>query len=113
MDLIKSGSVLSCWSNRIREPPSRKLLDAWCYNCSHLRGGQLKNTRKTYLGLLNNLKFDESDPIHGSNYGKLSCIFALITDDNVEFNLRPDHGLHELVKVWLLDSTAPASVNEC
>ena len=35
------------------------------------------------------------------------CIFALITGDNVEFNLRADHGLHKLVKGWLLDSTAP------
>ena len=41
------------------------------------------------------------------NNGDLSCIFALITGDNVEFNLRADHGLHELVRDWLLDSTAP------
>ena len=37
------------------------------------------------------------------------CIFALINDDNAEFNLRVDHGLHELVRDWLLDSSAPAS----
>ena len=42
---------------------------------------------------------------------ELSCIFALITGDNVEFILRADHGLHELVKDWLLDSTAPVFVN--
>ena len=42
-----------------------------------------------------------------SNNGELSCMFALITGDNVEFNLRADHGLHELVRDWLLDSTAP------
>ena len=40
-----------------------------------------------------------------------SCIFAFITGDNVEFNLRADHSLHELVKDWLLGSTVPASVN--
>ena len=43
----------------------------------------------------------------GSNKGELSCIFALINDDNAEFNLRVDHGLHKLVRDWLLDSTAP------
>ena len=62
--------------------------------------------------LLNNLKFDESDPILGSNKGDLSCIFALINDNNAEFNLRVDHGLHELVRDWLLDSTPPVLVNE-
>ena len=41
--------------------------------------------------------------------GELSCIFALINGDNAEFNLRVDHGLHELVRDWLLDSTAPVS----
>ena len=56
------------------------------------------NTRETYLDLLNNFKFDESGPILGSNHGEPSCIFALITGDNVEFNLRADHSLHELVK---------------
>ena len=30
-------------------------------------GGQLKTTRHTYHELLNNLKFDESDPILDSN----------------------------------------------
>ena len=59
----------------------------------------------------NNLKFDASDPVLGSNHGELSFIFALMTDENVESNLRADHGLHELVKHWLLDSTVPASVN--
>ena len=48
-----------------------------------------------------------------TNKGELSCIFALINDDNAEFNLRVDHGLHELVRDWLLDSTAPVFVNEC
>ena len=91
----------------------RKLLGAWCPTGKRLRGGQLKNTRHSYLDLLNNLKFDESDPILGSNKGELSCIFALINDDNAEFNLRVDHGLHELVRDWLLDSTAPVFVNEC
>ena len=61
----------------------------------------------TYLDQLNNLKFDESDPNLGSNNGELSCIFALITGDNVEFNLHANHGLRELVRDWLLDSTAP------
>ena len=41
------------------------------------------------------LKLDESDPILGSNHGELSCIFALITGDDVEFNVHADHGLHE------------------
>ena len=59
----------------------RKLLGAWCPTGKRLRGGQLKNTRHSYLDLLNNLKFDESDPILGSNKGELSCIFALINDD--------------------------------
>ena len=59
------------------------------------------------------IKFDESDPILGSNRGELSCIFALIIGDNVEFNLRADHGLHELIRDWLLDSTAPVFVNKC
>ena len=41
-------------------------------------------------------------------------IFALITSDNVEFNLRADHGLHKLItRDWLLESTAPVFVNEC
>ena len=73
----------------------------------------MKTIHKTYLDLLNNPKFAESDPILSSNNGELSCIFALITGDNVEFNLRADHGLHELVRDWLLDSTAPVFVNEC
>ena len=89
----------------------RELLGVWCYNGNCHRGGQLKNTCKTYLDLLNNLKFDESDPILGSNHAELSCIFALITGNNVEFNLRADHGLHELVKDWLLGSTAPVFVD--
>ena len=38
-------------------------------------------------------------------------IFALITGDNAEFNLRDDHGLHESVKDWLLDSIASVFVN--
>ena len=59
--------------------PPWKLLGAWCYSCSCLRGGQRKNTCKIYLDLLNNLKFDDLDPILGSNNGELSCIFALIT----------------------------------
>ena len=42
-------------------------------------------------------QFDKSDPIIGSNHGELSCIFALITGDNMDFNLRADHGLRELV----------------
>ena len=61
--------------------------------------------------MLNNLRFDGLDPIFGSDHGELSCIFALLAGDNVEFNLRADHGLHILVKNWLLDSTVPASVN--
>ena len=89
-----------------RPPPGNSLV-LGCYNCSRLPGSQVKNTRKTYLDLLNILKFDESDPILGSNHGGLSCIFALITGDNVEFNLC------ELVRDWLLDSTAPVFVNEC
>ena len=48
--------------------------------------------------ICNNLKFDASDPILGSNHGDLSYIFALITGDNVEFNLCADHGLRELAK---------------
>ena len=103
-------------SNRIRElTPPRKLLGAWCLvlQCNHLGGGQQKHTGKTYFDLLNNLKFDESDPSLGSNNGELSCIFALITGDNVEFNLHADHGLHELNRDWLLDSAAPCFMNEC
>ena len=69
-----------------------------------------KNTRKDYLDLPNNLKFDASDLLIGTSDGELSCIFALVTGDNVEFNLRADHGLHEFVKDWLLNSTAPAFV---
>ena len=44
-------------------------------NGHNANNGQKKNTRKTYLDLLNNLKFDELDPILGSNHGELSCIF--------------------------------------
>ena len=73
----------------------------------------MKNTRKNYLELLHNLKFGTSEPILGSNHGELSCIFALVTGDNVEFKLHVDHGLHELVKDCLLDSTAPVFVNLC
>ena len=40
-------------------------------------------------------------------------MYALITGDNVELNIRADHGLHELVKGWLLDFTAPVFENEC
>ena len=76
---------------------------------SSLRYTEGKYLYRNYLDLLHNLKFDESDPILGSNHGEPSCIFALITGNNVEFNLRADHGLHELVKNWQLDSTA--SVN--
>ena len=70
-----------------------------------------ENIRKNYLDLLKNLKFDASDPILGINHEELSCIFALITGDNVEFYLCADHGLHELVNNWLLYSTVPASLN--
>ena len=56
----------------------QKLLGAWCYTGNRLRGRPLENTRHSYLDLLNNLKFDESDPILGSNHGELSCIFALM-----------------------------------
>ena len=59
--------------------------------------------------MLNNLKFDASDPILGGNHGELSCNFAFITGDNVEFNLRGNHGLNELVKNWILDSTVVAA----
>ena len=56
----------------------RKLLGAWCYKTtgSHLCGGQRKNTCKTYLDLLNNLKFDESDftSIHFLILSKLKVI---------------------------------------
>ena len=90
---------------------ARKLPGAWCNNYSRPRGGQRKNIHKTYLDLLNNLKFGASGPILRSNHGELSCIFALITGDNVAFNLRADHGLHGLVKNQLLDSTVLASVN--
>ena len=91
----------------------QKLLGAWCPTGKRLRSRPLRNTHHSYLDLLNNLKFDESDPIVGSNKGELSCIFALINDDNEEFNLRVDHSLHELVKDWRLGSTAPVFVNEC
>ena len=54
------------------------------------------------------------DTLHSTPCGELRCIFALITGDNVEFNFRSDHGLHELVSDWLngfldwlLDSAAP------
>ena len=66
----------------------RKLLGAWCSTGNRLRGRPQKNTRLAYPDLLNNLKFDESDPILGSNKGELSCIFVLINIDNAEFNLR-------------------------
>ena len=36
------------------------------------------------------------------------CSFSM-NGDNAEFNVRVDHGLHELVMDWLLDSTAPVS----
>ena len=93
------------------ENPPWKLTGAWCYSCNCIHGSQLKNTRKTYLDLLNILKFDESDPILVSNKGELSFIFALVTGDNVKFNIHADNGLHELVREWLLDSTAPVFVN--
>ena len=34
----------------------------------------------------------------------VAAFSLFITSDNVEFNLRADHGLHELIKDWLLDS---------
>ena len=86
--------------------PPKKLLGAWCSTGNRLRSRPPKNTRHSYLDLLNNLKVDESNPILGSNKGELS---ALINDDNAEFNLHGDHGLHELVRDWLLGSTAPVS----
>ena len=95
------------------ENRSQKILGAWCSTGNCLRGRPLGNTCQTYLDLLNNLKFDEPDPILGSNHGELSCIFALTNGDNAEFNICVDHGLHELVRDWLLDSTAPVFVNEC
>ena len=96
--------------SEIRLP--QKLLGAWCYNCSRIRGGSRKNTCNTYLNLLNSLKFDASNPILGRNRGELSCIFALITGDRIELKLTSwPCGLHELVKDWQLGSIAPASVN--
>ena len=47
--------------------PPRKLLGAWCSTGNRLCDTPLKTTRQTYLDLLNILKFDESDPILGSN----------------------------------------------
>ena len=88
----------------------RKLLGAWCYNCSRLRGGQRENICKTYLDLLNSNLMNVWDPILGtsSNHGELSCIFALITGDNVEFKTCV---LTMVSMNWLmirhLDSTAP------
>ena len=41
----------------------RKLLGAWCPTGNHLPGRPLKNTRHSHLDLLNNLQFDESDPM--------------------------------------------------
>ena len=96
-------------ATKSENPLPRKLLGAWCSTGNRLRSGQLKNTRHSYLDLLNNLKFDESDPILGSKKGELSCIFAVINGDNAEFNLQIDHRLRELVRDWLLDSTAPVS----
>ena len=62
------------------------------------------SSEQHYLPSANHLKFDDSNPILGSNHEELSCIFALITGDNVGFNLRADHGLHELVRLgyWIL-----------
>ena len=82
----------------------RKHLGDWCSTDNRPPGRPPKNACHSYLDLLNNLTFDEeSDPILGSNKGELSCIFALINDDNVEFDLRVNHGLHELFRYWLLD----------
>ena len=82
------------------EPENRlpqKLLGAWCSTGNRHHCFPPKTTRYTYLDLLNNLKFDESDPVLVSNKGELSCIFALIfaliNGDNAEINLRVDHGL--------------------
>ena len=100
---IKVNTLISA------EPPSRKILGAWCYKCHRLSGGHQKNTRKSYIDLLNILKFDESDPILGSNRGELIAAFSLL----LLLSIIADHGLHELIRDWLLDSTAPVFVNEC
>ena len=89
----------------MREPP----FGAWCSTGNRLRGALQKHAYHSYLNLLNNLKCDESYPIIDSNKGELSCIFALINGGNAEYNLCADHGLHQLVRDWLLDSTAPVS----
>ena len=42
---------------------------------------------------------------------ELSCIFALITCGNVEYNLHADYGLYDLVKAWPTDSIVSPSVS--
>ena len=56
----------------------RKLLGSWCSTGNRLRGRPLKNTRHSYLDLLNNLKFDESDPILGSNKVEQAVFLLLL-----------------------------------
>ena len=80
-----------------RPPPGNSLvLGATIVVVSAADRGKILS--RTLLIWFNNLKFDDSDPILGCNNGEVSCIFALITGDNVEFNLCADHGLRELAK---------------
>ena len=69
-------AVMPATESQNRHP--RKLLGAWCPTGNRLRGRPLKNTRHSYLDLLNNLKFDESDPILGNSKGELSFFFAIM-----------------------------------
>ena len=47
----------------------------------------------------------------GSNHEKLGSISGLLSGDKFEFNLHADHGLRELIKNCILDSTVPTAVN--
>ena len=65
-----------------------------------------------YLACGNQLEM-LSVPLKIDLYPFIGLILSYNNDDNAEFNLRVDHGLHESVRDWLLDSTAPVFVNEC
>ena len=112
--LLKTASKTGKYASDIWLEPPRKLLSDWCYKCKHPLGAPAKSTHKTHLEFL---KKSQIWWRIGSNsweqLWELSCIFALTSGDNIEFNLHAGHVFHDLVKAWPLNSTVSTSVNEC
>lgn len=70
-----------------------------------------KNTRKTYLELLHELKFDDFNPVLGGDRVNKAIFCYYITGENVVYNLRVGYCLHKLVQAWLTDPGSSPSMN--